>query len=442
MLATGWFKTTAIPDVAQTLSLPGPHSCGPLPRHESRGGRHKCLRHGLPDKAWSKLNGIGIKARFSSLVRTASLVSLTLAGAAFASPQTVQLESSKPAISQEQADALLNELRQIRMLLETRLPPSPLPAANPVPPAAPQPAPMPSSPALVSPAPAGNPSLTASPQPAPAEAAEANLPPAASAQPAVSLPGPAVPSAGAPGDLSSGSAALAAILQQATDNSPRDTAKQPIPQSAVAPPPAATASMSTLSLSAPITGTAAETRHRVRVGVVTPKLDATLASTAGAAELVRSSLISYLGGPAIDVQMISSMLPQQIDMEANDKACMYVLFSSLGTKKSAGVLEGLLGKAAPLANLTPIGAIGSAGAAVTGGKKPGAPLANAAEVAQSLKPKDQVNFEFTLREARGGATALSDVFSAQATRNGEDVVTPLVERVAGAVLTQVMKKPL
>jgi hypothetical protein len=78
---------------------------------------------------------------------------------------------------------------------------------------------------------------------------------------------------------------------------------------------------------------------------------------------------------------------------------------------------------------------------MTGGKKPGSPLASAGEIAKSLKPKDEIQLEFTLRDLHGGSVLLSSVFSAQAAKGGEDVITPLAAQVAEAVLSQVMKNP-
>lgn len=96
-------------------------------------------------------------------------------------------------------------------------------------------------------------------------------------------------------------------------------------------------------------------------------------------------------------------------MEAIDKACDYVL-SGLGTKKNAVLMDGLFGKAAPLVGLSLIGAIATATGAMTGGRKPGSPVASAGEIAKSLKPKDEVHLEFTLRDARGGSAPLSASF--------------------------------
>jgi hypothetical protein len=183
-------------------------------------------------------------------------------------------------------------------------------------------------------------------------------------------------------------------------------------------------------------------RHRIRVGVVIPKLESSLNTTAGAAELLRSSLVSYLSGPAVDIQLISSMLPPQITMEASDKACDFVLYSGLAVKKGGGLMDGLVGRAAPLVGLTPIGAIGNAAGAIAGGKKQGAPAVSAAELAKSLKSKDEVHFEFTLRDAHRDNAPLANAFSAQASKGGEDVITPLAAQVAEAVVTYLLKSAL
>ena len=171
-----------------------------------------------------------------------------------------------------------------------------------------------------------------------------------------------------------------------------------------------------------------------------PKLDETLNNSAGAAEMLRATLMQYLAGPMMDVQMISSMLPQQVQMEAVDKGCDFLLTSTLNSKKGAGILDSLL-KAAPLASLTPIGGIGAAAGALAGagGKKSGPSLMDASEIAKSLKAKDEVVLDYSLRDMHSGTLSSSN-FSAQTTKSGEDVITPLVERAAGAILNEITNR--
>src|SRR5262249_41658995 len=136
---------------------------------------------------------------------------------------------------------------------------------------------------------------------------------------------------------------------------------------------------------------AVKPRQRSRIGVIMPKLDPSLNTTMGAAELLRSTMMQYLGGPALEVLMITSMLPQQIQLEAVDKGCDFLLASTLGDKKSAGIMDSVLGKAAPLMSLTPVGNIGAAAGTIAGGKKPASsPSMNAGDIAKSLKAKDEV----------------------------------------------------
>jgi hypothetical protein len=196
---------------------------------------------------------------------------------------------------------------------------------------------------------------------------------------------------------------------------------------------------------------AAKPRQRFRIGVMMPKLDETLNNSAGAAEMLRATLMQYLAGPVMDVQMISSMLPQQVQMEAVDKGCDFLLTSTLNSKKGAGILVDIrredavfldsLLKAAPLASLTPIGGIGAAAGALAGagGKKSGPSLMDASEIAKSLKAKDEVLLDYSLRDMHSGTLSSSN-FSARTTKSGEDVITPLVERAAGAILNEITNR--
>ncbi len=53
-------------------------------------------------------------------------------------------------------------------------------------------------------------------------------------------------------------------------------------------------------------------------------------------EPVRQTMISYLNGPTADLISLSARIPVQIDAEAQQAACEYVLYTSVVQKKGGG----------------------------------------------------------------------------------------------------------
>lgn len=171
----------------------------------------------------------------------------------------------------------------------------------------------------------------------------------------------------------------------------------------------------------------------VRFGLVLPRAQLP-GDAARAAEGVRNSFASFLKGPNFEVVAIEARLPDQALAEAQQKNCDYVLFSDLTVKK--GKSGGLFGRAMG-------SAIGSAAAAaVPHGNTTGDYVAHsiavnaiytAADVAGSIKAKDEVSLEYKLLKPDGTAV-ISNTLKAKADADGQDVISPLIERAAAATV--------
>ena len=81
----------------------------------------------------------------------------------------------------------------------------------------------------------------------------------------------------------------------------------------------------------------------VRIGIATPKAQLTAGDAAQAAEAVRNTFASYLGGPTVEVIALTARLPSQALEEAKQSGCDYVLHASLTQKKGGG--GGMFGRA-------------------------------------------------------------------------------------------------
>jgi hypothetical protein len=173
-----------------------------------------------------------------------------------------------------------------------------------------------------------------------------------------------------------------------------------------------------------------------RVGVALPRATAGEGvDAASLAETVRHTMLKYLKGPAIETIMLDARLPAQIDLEARRKECDYVVHSTVTHKKGSGGFGSLLKKAAPVVDVMPVGS--TAGAVASAAAR--AVVYTAAELSGSLKARDELTLEYELR-APGGSSSGPRTLKAKARSDGEDIISPLVEQAARAVLAEAVKR--
>jgi hypothetical protein len=177
----------------------------------------------------------------------------------------------------------------------------------------------------------------------------------------------------------------------------------------------------------------------MRIGVVQPKQVGQGSSAINVSEPLRAAIIQYLSGPAAEVTPITAMLSSQIDAELRQKECDYVLYSSISQKLNSGGF-GMLKKAMPAASMIPmVGALGGvAGAVATSAA--GAAITGAAGIASTVKAKSEVTFDYKLMAAGRETAVLANSTTAKAKVDGEDIITPLIEQAASAILGEVTKK--
>jgi hypothetical protein len=178
----------------------------------------------------------------------------------------------------------------------------------------------------------------------------------------------------------------------------------------------------------------------IRIGMILPKVQMTAGDTARAAEALRTSFANYLNSPTIEVVSLESRLPSLAMNEARQSQCDYVLFVSMVQKKGGG--GGMFGRALG-------GFAGAAAGHIPGGGNAGTGAARSvavtgvytsAHIAGSIKAKDEVGLEHKLEPTDGARQGVSATNKAKASRDGEDVVTPLIEKAAENVVATVSKK--
>ena len=202
-----------------------------------------------------------------------------------------------------------------------------------------------------------------------------------------------------------------------------------------------------LALALPVTGLGA-----TKICLVLPKAQLGQGSSgADVAEPVRATLTAYLTGPATELVPLTARIPIQIEAEASQLGCAFVLYSAVTQKKGGGFSK-LLGAASPLAQVMPamagmggnysaimatqaVATVATNAAAKSAQEEAMEALGGAAR--SNIKKGDQITLEYRLvRPGDEKAVATASVVG-KAKENGEDLVSPLIEQTATAVLTAI-----
>ena len=171
----------------------------------------------------------------------------------------------------------------------------------------------------------------------------------------------------------------------------------------------------------------------VKTGSVGEAMDAT--ELAGA---IQNTLSQYLKTPQVELVQLEAKLPSAIDQEAKSKECDYVIYANISHKKGGGGFG--FGKA--------LGSIaGSAISSVGYGSTAGAIASHtastviytAASAAGRVKAKDELTLDIKVNST-GGATTFAKQYKAKAKSDGEDIISPIIEQAAQAIIDAVAKK--
>jgi hypothetical protein len=171
----------------------------------------------------------------------------------------------------------------------------------------------------------------------------------------------------------------------------------------------------------------------VCVAVMLPSVQGVEGSATDVATAVRDLFVSYLTGPSIRSIPLESRLPSQAALEAGEKECGHVLLPSVTKKKrSGGMFGGAVGQAVGTAAWhIPYG--GSAGTAA--GRA--AAIAGAhtfSNLASETRRKDEMTLGYRVGTPESVVNVKAISAKAKAKVDGEDLLTPLVERAAQDVL--------
>lgn len=169
---------------------------------------------------------------------------------------------------------------------------------------------------------------------------------------------------------------------------------------------------------------------------------------------IRNSIVLLMSGPAVEIVALDAHLAMQLQAEAREKQCDYLLFSNVTVKHGGG--GGGFGKfmkmASPAAAILPMAGVGAGVGGAMVGQAAGIAAMAAAQSAQEMafnqlagfngqiKSKDDVTVGYRLMATGQDKPRLESTLNAKASTDGEDVLTPLILKAADTILTEVTKK--
>ena len=198
---------------------------------------------------------------------------------------------------------------------------------------------------------------------------------------------------------------------------------------------------------------------KIRIGVAPPEAQVGQGSNAQAdySTPIRNAMILLMNGPAVEIAALDSRVPMQLQAEAAQKQCDYVLMSSVAVKHpQSGGFGKFMKMGGTMAQMTPMGAMAHGMGGAMAASAASAAASAAAQAAQQqamnqvmsqlsgfngqIKQKDDVTVQYQLTQTGQSAPLVQNALQGKAKSDGEDVLTPLLQQTANTVLTQVSTK--
>lgn len=186
---------------------------------------------------------------------------------------------------------------------------------------------------------------------------------------------------------------------------------------------------------------AAQDSAGVRRICLAPSAVEASASTDAAVNAVREAFTAYLTGPTLQTQALKARLAAQVRQEAQQGGCPYLLLTTVKHEKKRG--SGLFGRVAAGAAQQGAWEAGAASGTV-GGRIAGQAAYGAAGAAATtayagtFQAKDELSLTYRL-ESPDGKALVEGKEKRKAKADGEDMLTPMVEKAAGEVAAAVSR---
>lgn len=175
----------------------------------------------------------------------------------------------------------------------------------------------------------------------------------------------------------------------------------------------------------------------VCIAVVQPLVTGVEGQADSVATGVRNLFVSFLTGPSMKAVPLEARLASQAAEEARQKNCPSVLTMTLvekhhGNHSRFKAITQAAGNAAGYVPYTGMASHIGVDAAVVGTEA-------VASVAGSTRAHDEMSIEYTVRSTDGKVILPRKSDKAKANADGEDLITPLVQRAAEAIAAAVGK---
>jgi hypothetical protein len=157
---------------------------------------------------------------------------------------------------------------------------------------------------------------------------------------------------------------------------------------------------------------------------------------------VSAAFSTFLSGPTLAVQPLSSRLQSQARQEAKLGGCGFLLLTTVKHERKTGG-GGILGKMAGGAVQQGAWAVtGSVGGSMVGrvaaGAVAGAAASSINDYAMASRQKDDLTLTYRLEDA-GGKVLVEDSEKRRAKADGEDLLTPIAQKASEAIAAAVAK---
>lgn len=187
------------------------------------------------------------------------------------------------------------------------------------------------------------------------------------------------------------------------------------------------------------TGAGAKKEGVIRLGLTAVKTGSVGEglSAADLAAAIRNTMVEYLKSPNVEVVLIEAKLPSQIDAEARQKECDFVIYSNVEHKKGGSKF----GAFAPaLSHVASLGGYSGSTAGAVAGQVASTVIITAANVSANVKAKDQLTLDMKLQAPGSATPVIAQQYKAKAQSNGEDIISPVIEQAAQAILDAAKNK--
>lgn len=178
--------------------------------------------------------------------------------------------------------------------------------------------------------------------------------------------------------------------------------------------------------------------NNVKVGIVMPKASFTTEGVDNNQMSlgIRDAVAGYFQGTNVEIVALEARIPQAQANEAKEKGCAYILNVAVSQKKGGGGFGKMFATVAPIvSSVVPMAGVAGGVAGQVASSVAQTAVLSASQMSSTTKSKDTITLEYSLNAvAEGGAVKISNSAKAKAKSDGEDVLSPMMEKMAEAVL--------